>query len=89
MGMNGFSWSWVGRWPKSFSGVASARAYSAAIRPSRITYTRSHSPRISGISDEKMMIASPWRASSSQQLIDLGLGSDIDSSGRLIDEQHL
>ena len=36
-----------------------------------------------------MTIALPWSASELQQLIDLGLGADVDAARRLVEEQDI
>ena len=43
--------------------------------------------RISGSSDETTMIARPSAASALDQVVDLGLGADVDAARRLVEEQ--
>ena len=59
------------------------------MRPSRITSTRSASRRISGSSDETTMIAATFRGQRLDQVVDLGLGADVDAARRLVEEQDL
>ena len=68
-------------------GVASARSRIAAIVRARITAMRSLMPRISGSSDEIMMIASPCSASRLHQRVDFGLRADVDALRRLVENQ--
>ncbi len=56
------------------------------MRPSRMTMTRSDMPRISGSSEETMMTASPCAASSRHEVMDRGLGADVDALGRLVED---
>ena len=95
----GTAWSRVMRW---LGGLAAqggevhdlflrrvARGSSPVMRPSHITRMRWLSRRISGSSDEIMTIALPCAASAFEQLVDLGLGADVDAARRLVEEQDV
>src|SRR4026209_802967 len=69
---------------------ASAAGRTPVILPSHMTTMRWLIRRISGSSDEIMMIALPSRASSlSSRSVALARGCDVDASCRLIEDQDL
>ena len=45
--------------------------------------------RISGSSEEATTTAVPSRGEAADDLVDLGLGADVDAVRRLVEEQHL
>ena len=71
------------------SSVAWARGISAVIRPSQRTMIRSETASSSGSSLEVMMMARPWDGQPADQLVDLGLGADVDAAGGLVEQQDL
>ena len=72
-----------------FSWVASALSSSPVIRPSHITTIRWLIRRISGSSDEIMMIAFALLREVVQQPVDLALGADVDAARRLVEDQDV
>ncbi len=60
-----------------------------AIRPSRMTMTRSDMPMISGISEDTMMTARPARGQFAHEVVHGGLGADVDALGRLVQDDDL
>ena len=71
----------------TLSGVASARANSAAIVPPRTTRMRCDIPSTSGSSLETITIAAPRAGQLEHQLVDLGLRADVDAARRLVEEK--
>ena len=71
------------------SSVAPAAGSSPATVPSRMTSTRSASPSTSGRYDETTITPRPFGREVADDLVDLGLGADVDALGRLVEHQHL
>ena len=69
--------------------LSSSRWSSAAIRPWRMTSTRSARRMISGSSDETTITDLPSAARRLDQSVDLGLGADVDAARRLVEQQDL
>ena len=60
---------------------------SPARRPSRITRMRSLMPISSGSSDEIIRIADALAREPAHEIVDAGLGADVDAAGRLVEDQ--
>ena len=70
------------------SSLASWRVNSAVLQPSDKTTMRSAIAKISGSSDETMITPRPACGQFVDERVDLAFGIDVDSSGRLIKQEH-
>ena len=61
----------------------------AVIRPSQRTMIRSETARSSGSSLEVMMMACRCGGQPADQVVDFGLGTDVDAARRLVEQEDL